>query len=268
MKVYKALVAVALVMALAGCADLDNGDKVEDSGGTKDTAASSTTLTKDNFAEVIAAAQKRAKTSHVTMAVSGSGQEIKAEGDVVTGDTPAESAMTMTMDLRAAAGGQVTEMRLVEEVFYMRMGEMIDNKFAKIDLNDESDPLARQYGDMMNQIDPSKNMEMIRDAIRSFKEKGDAIDIDGVLAQPYELVVDTAKFGDIAGGGGTAGVPDEIVMTMFIGEDNLPRRVTTEFSGQTIRMDYSKWGESVKIEAPPASDITDKSPLDQMAPAA
>lgn len=271
MKVYKALVAAALVLALAGCGGKSNDDKAGNSGGTKDIkdiAVSTTTLTKDNFAELVAAAQKNAKTSHVVMAIGGSGQEIKAEGDVVSGDTPAEFAMAMTMDLGAVAGGQVMEMRLVDEVFYMGMGALTDNKFAKIDLSDESNPLSKQYGDMMDQIDPSKHMESIKEAVKLFKEKGDAIEIDGIEAQPYELVIDTAKFGDVASGAGTEGVPNEIVMTMFIGTDNLPRRVTTKFASQTIQMDYSKWGEPVTIEAPPASDITDKSPLDQMAPAA
>ena len=268
MKVYKALVAVVLVLALAGCGGKSNGDLAGNSGDTKDIAVSPTSLTKDNFAELVAAAQKKAKTSHVAMTIGSTGQEIKAEGDVVTGDTPAESAMAMTMDLGAAAGGQVMEMRLVKEVFYMRMGALTDNKFAKIDLSDESNPLAKQYGDMMDQIDPTKNMESIKDAVKSFKEKGDAIEIDGVKAQPYELVIDTAKFGDVASDAGTEVVPEEMVMTMFIGEDNLPRRAITKVAGQSIQMDYSKWGEPVTIEAPPAGDITDKSPLDQMAPAA
>jgi len=270
MKVYKALVAAALVIAIAGCADLDTGGKTADSGDTKDTVASSTTLTEDNFAELIGTAQRKAKTSHVAMTIGGTGQNVKAEGDVITGATPAESALSMKLDLGELSGSQAMEVRLVEEVFYLTMGDMADNKFTRIDLNDESNTLAEQYGDMMDQIDPGKSLEMIGDAVKSFKAKGDAMDIDGIHAQPFQLVIDSAKLGEIGGGasgGDTAVVPKEITMTMFMGEDNLPRRVMTEFSGFTMQMDYSKWGEPVKIEAPSAGEITNKSPLDQLAPA-
>ena len=270
MKVYKAFVAAALVIALAGCADKDTDGKAADSGGTRDTAASSTTLAEDNFAELIGTAQQKAKTSHVAMTIGGTGQNVRAEGDVITGATAAESALSVKLDLGELSGGQEMEMRLVEEVFYLSVGDMTDNKFTRIDLNDASNPLAKQYGDMMDQVDPGKSMEMIGDAVKSFKAKGDAIDIDGIQARPFQLILDTAKLSEIAGGvsgGDTAVVPKEITMTMFMGEDNLPRRVMTEFSGFTMQMDYSKWGEPVKIEAPSAGEITDKSPLDQLAPA-
>jgi hypothetical protein len=45
---------------------------------------------------------------------------------------------------------------------------------------------------------------------------------------------------------------------MFVGPDNLPRRMVTELAGAETTIDYSKWGEPVDIKAPPAKDVSDQ----------
>lgn len=261
MKIPKALAMGALVLALAGCSGAG-------SGGVDTGDAAGVELTKTNFTETLAEAQQEVKTTHVTMSIEGAGQALQAEGDIIAGDSVAESAMQLTMDLGEAAGGQALEMRLVDEVFYLSMGEATGNKFAKIDLTDDSNPFAQQYGDLLEQIDPSKSVEQFEGAVKSFEKKGDPIELDGVDAQPYEIIVDTAAIAESSGQSADQFPAAEFPLTMYIGEDNLPRRVVTEFGEAKMQMDYTNWGQDIEIEAPAAEEVTEESPFDQLAPPA
>ena len=254
------LAVAAASLVLTGCGSKEDAKKP--SGDKTTVAASSgTDLTKANFISTVTAAQQKAKTSHVTMDMSAASQKINATGDVEVGATVADTKVSMKMDLGSLGGGSM-EMRLVDKTFYINMGAISNNKFAKLDLTDKSNPLTAQYGGLLDQLDPSKQLEQLKGAVRSVEKKGAAITLDGVKAQPYEMTVDTTKLKDLKGAG--AQVPDTITYTMFIGPDNLPRRFTFDLMGSKATMDYSKWGESVDIKQPAKDQITDSSFLDQL----
>ncbi|AXT83954.1 hypothetical protein C6I20_01285 [Aeromicrobium sp. A1-2] len=245
-------------LSLSACGDKD--DKA--AGTSADPKASSANTSKDltqaSFMSVVTAAQSKARTSHVSMDVGFGGQSIKAEGDVEIGASAADTAMSMTMDMGSAVGNM--ELRLVDQVFYLNFGPMTQNKFAKIDLTDDSNAAGQQYGQLLDQMDPSKQLEAFNEAMTSFEKKGSPKKIDGVDAQPYELVLDTAKIASVAElpGGAADSMPKTLTYTMFLGPDNLPRRMSTEVSGSAITVDYSKWGETVEIKAPSAAEISDQ----------
>ena len=261
---WSALVALLLAagLVLSGCGGGDDPAAEGDKGAVGEKA--DTELTKENFFTELTKAQQEAGTSHLTMDLGVAGQSISAEGDVAVGKTPADSAMQLTMDL-GSQGGQA-EMRLVDKVFYLNFGPLTDNKFATLDLTDESNPATKQFGDILDNVDPAKQLEQLKDAVTSFEKKGAAKEIDGVQAQPYEVVVDGSKVSAAAGleGQGAQGVPETLTYTMFIGPDNLPRRIATDIAGTSMTLDYSKWGEDVEVEAPAKSEITDKDPFAQM----
>lgn len=249
-----AVVAVLIGLFLAGCGSKDSaGDKTD----TKPSKSEDVALTSANFSQVLADAQTKAKSSHVEMTIGMGGQSIKAEGDVAVGANPADSAMTMTMDMGSS---MKLDMRLVDQVLYMNMGEMTGSKYLKIDLTDESNPLAKQYGEIMNQMDPAKQIDELKAAVTSFEKKGEPQTIDGVKAQPYRLEVDTSKMTALKDLPEAAAgqIPDKIAYTMFIGPDQLLRRMEFDLAGSKSTMDYSKWGEPVDIKAPAASEISDK----------
>lgn len=263
---WRALGALALTatLVLSGC-----GDKKDDSakGSDSSTGDSSSVgkdagsdLTKDTFFTEVSKAQKKAGSSHVVMTTSLAGQDITAEGDMLVGDTAAETAMSMTMKL----GSQGTmELRLVKNVIYLNFGPVTENKFAKVDLNDKSNPLTQQYGSLVENFDPAAQVDAYKDAVKSVTKKGDTQKIDGVETTPYVVVIDTSK---VAGSSADAAkLPDDLTLTMYLGEDNLPRKVESSItaSGTSVKtsMLYSKWGEKVDVKAPPASEVTDKNPL-------
>ena len=262
------LAVAAVSLMLTGCGDKDTA--------TKDTAGSAevgkqadTALTTDNFIAEITEAQTKAKSSHVDMKIDAGGQKVAAAGEVEVGSTAAETKAALKMDLGSTGS---FEMRLISQNFYINLGPLTDNKYSKVDLTDKSNPISAQYSEIIDGLDPARQIEVFKDAMTSVKSKGKAVELDGVEAQPYEIVLDTSKIPSIAKLGAEAGgsVPKEIVYTMFVGPDNLPRRLVTDVVGSGVTVDYSKWGEPVDIKAPPKSEISDKDLLEQMgqAPAA
>lgn len=259
-----AATALAAALVLGACGSDGGSEKSSDasaSAAAKD--AEPAALTKDDFAERIADAQVEAGTSHMTMTVDAAGQKITGEGDVRVSDDPAETAVSMTMDTGETGA---MDLVLVDQVMYMRLGELTSGKYVKIDLTDESNPIGKQYGSLVDQLDPSAQVKQLDEAISGFEASGEPEQIDGVLAQPYEVTVDTAKLQEAAGqsaGQGAAGVPDTIEYTMWIGPDDLIRRMTTTSAG-TVTVDYSKWGDDLDIAAPKASEVTDQDPFASM----
>jgi hypothetical protein len=266
---WTAVTALVLVagVSLSACGDKDDDKGSGDSSSVG--SSSGATLTKDNIFTELSKAQRKASTSHVDMNVEVGSQKIKAKGDVKVGSSADDTAMTMTMETGQSGVGSV-EMRLVGKVFYLNFGALTQNKFAKIDLTDKNNPIGKQYGDLLDNIDPSKQLEQLEGSVKSFEKKGSPKELDGVKAQPYELTVDTSKIEAYKAAGASAKLPKTLTYTMYVGPDNLLRRLISELpdiSGAgptTLTIDYSKWGEDVSIEKPKASDVTDKDPFSQL----
>lgn len=258
-RLKKTIASLAVVatagLGLAACGGDDSSSGSEKTSTDSVGKEADTELTQDNFFTELAKAQQEAGSSHVDMAFGVSGQEIEATGDVVVGESAEDTAMQMKMTMGSM--GQI-EMRLVDNVMYMNLGPASDNKFAKIDLSDKDNPLGQQYGGLLDNIDPSKQLETVQDAVTGFEQKGGAEEIDGVEATPYVVTVDPKKITEgLEGMSGGAQVPDAITYTMFVGPDNLPRRVVTDVAGTKMTMNYTKWGEDVSVEAPAKDEISD-----------
>lgn len=254
-RLYLVLAVAAMSLMLTGCGNNDLAGKA--------TAVTGTQLTSANFISEITAAQSKAETSHIDMSIGASGQKISAVGDIEVGSSAVGTKAAIKLDMGSTGMGSL-EMRLIDKAFYLNLGPMSQNKFAKIDLTDTSNPISAEYGKILDQLDPSNQLEQFKAAMSSIKKKGDTIKLDGVKAQPYEIILDTSKLSGISALGQGATIPKEVTATMFVGPDNLPRRLTTDVAGSSVTMNYSKWGEAVDIKAPPADQITDKNPLKQL----
>lgn len=269
LKKWTAASAVVLVGAfgLTAC-----GSDEADGGGDTSVVGeeADTELTQENFFQEITAAQLEAGTSHVVMQVGAEGQEFSAEGDIISGETAEDTAMAMTMDLGQSAG-QV-EMRLVDNVFYMNFGPMTQNKFAEIDLEDENNPLGQQFGSIVDNVDPAQQLEQLEGSVTGFEQNGDAIELDGVQATPYEVTVDSSALTEGMGAAAEdlpeGSLPEEITYSMFVGPDNLIRRMVIDVAGTATQLDFTKWGEDVTIEKPADDEISDEDPFGQLGGAA
>lgn len=261
MKARTALAAVstAALLSLTACG---SAEKATSGGGDDGVgSASAVALSSDNFVSTITKAQADAETSHIELTVDSAGQKVEASGDIDVDEDPQETKMAMKMTL---PGMGQADMRLVDEVLYLNLGPLSENKFAKVDLNDPRNPLGKSFDGLVDQLDPSKSVQNLEGAITSMKKDGPPEQIDGVKTQPYSVVVDTAKAKDLAGAGaaGSASqIPKELTFKFWVGEDNLPRKLTSQVGGADIEATFTKWGDDVEIEAPAAGEITQKSPL-------
>ncbi|MGZ5414712.1 MAG: hypothetical protein ACXWDC_06425 [Aeromicrobium sp.] len=249
------LAVAAASLILTGCGDTGTAIKTAAGSAELDKQAG-TVLTADDFVAEITAAMAKAKSSHVDMKIDSFGQKMEAAGDVEVGKTAAEAKAALTMDVVSTNS---FEMRLIDQNLYINLGQMTDNKYSKLDLTDKSNPIGEQYGRIIDGLDPAKQIELFKDAMTSFNAKGKVIELDGVKSQPYEITLDLSAIPSIAEHGDESGgsMPKKVVFTMFVGPDNLPRRLTTDVAGSGVTVDYSKWGEPVDIEAPPESEIGD-----------
>ncbi len=263
LKQLTAVSAIVLVASVSLVACSDKADPKADGVGE----SSGDTLTKDNFFDEVSAAQTKAGTTHIAMALEVAGQAIKADGDLSVGENATDTAMAMTMESGQAGLGSL-EMRLIDQTFYLNFGPMTSNKFAKVDLTDESNPIGKQYADIIGNIDPSQQFKEFEGAVKTFEKKGKVIELDGVKAQPYVIVVDSSKLP--AAKDASESLPKDLEYTTYIGPDNLPRRVLTDLpgvaggGGSTMTINYTKWGEKVSIAKPKASEITEKDFFSQL----
>lgn len=254
-----------LVLGVAACSSDDARTGASASAASSSpSVAEPADATHAAFFQKIADAQTDVRTSHVSMRISAGSVAITADGDIQIGDTPADTSMSMTMDM-GAAGPSELSMVLLDNVMYINLGERTGGKYGAVDLTDTSNPLGSQFATITDQLDPSKQLSGFKDALTSLEEKGEPVTIDGVEAQPYELTLDTAAMTGLPGtaGGSASGLPESLTYTMYIGPDNLLRRVTADVAGSAIQADYSKWGEPVEVEAPAADEIS-QTALDQL----
>ena len=148
-----------------------------------------TALTKDDFAERITAAQLQAGMVHVS-------QTIETDGATTT----TEGAMTVTADIGSARVAMTSsgptgsnEVRIVDGVMYMNLGELSQNMFMVIDGSDSA------------LMDPTEIMRLLDEAAVSYQ--GVLTKADKINAYELEAVALASEVGlQLPGGGVQHGV--------------------------------------------------------------
>ena len=220
--------------------------------GQKPEAEAGTPLTLANFSTETTAAQGAATTFHMQGTMTRDGKTVTVDGSASTGATPTDLRMSMKMTLPDFGESEV---RQVGTTLYFNVGERSQGKLIAIDLADTTNPLSAVIGETISSSDPSQFSDLPADAIVSFDVAGPAETMDGVQATPYTLVLDTAALA-AATGADAAGLPAQTEYRLWIGSDNLPRKLAFDAAGTTMDMTFSAWGQPVAIEAPPADQIT------------
>lgn len=248
-----------LLAATGACAGTESGSGSVDTAKAAETTAAVDTsgeLTKDNFVERLSAAQLKAGSSHMEMTMSLGATEAVVSGDMLVSEKPEDVKAAMTMDM----GQMKMDIRMIGTVMYMNMGQLSGGKFFKLDLNDSDNPLTQQYGSMTEQLDPSEQLEKFRAGLVEFDHQGDGGTVDGVETSKIRLVLDTKKTLDLSGEDADnlgAKMPETLEYTLFVGEDDLMRKMEIDLGGMPSTIEWSKWGEPVEVEAPAESEITD-----------
>ncbi|MBA2560961.1 MAG: LppX_LprAFG lipoprotein [Propionibacteriales bacterium] len=245
-------IAAAMVVSLSACAS-DNSS-TEHPGS--DTKAADATLTKANFSQTVAAAQKEVESAHMVATIEAAGSSGAISGDF----TGFSDIASMSMDMQLKLAGKQIQMRLVDKTLYLSGAGISSDKskpWVKIDLNDPNNPLAS----LMDTANPQSFTSYLQ-AVETLDDKGTET-VDGVQAHHYVLTVDTAKAlaanpalkgQDMS----KLGLPAEITTDVWLNDDDLPVKMSVPLGKvASFEAHFSKYGEPVSVEAPPADQVGD-----------
>ena len=241
-------------LALTGCSSPAAPDAEAPAKKEQPAETGAGEFTQENFAERISKAQLEAGSAHVSMSTAGT---VTSEGDMQLSDDPSKVSMSMTMQLPT---GQA-ETRIVEGVMFMNLGEISQNKFVDLSQSAMKDQLAGS----IDQMNPEMQLKSFAAAIESFKAEPGTEQIDGVDVTKVSLTLNTEKLlsanpltqaqaSELA-----ALVGSSLEYVMYVGTDDLPRRISIPAMGPSAAMDmnYSAWGEPVTVGAPAADQVID-----------
>ncbi|OUZ10545.1 hypothetical protein BHE97_07250 [Aeromicrobium sp. PE09-221] len=212
-------------------------------------------LTQENFVQEVKAALVEAGTVELTWTNSIGDQEIAVEGRMVIAEDAGDRAAALTMDLPGPGGPGASQLdlRLVDEVVYVNLGQATDDDFYRVEVNGDSAQDAEDFIAMLDQADPVHQLEILRDAVTGFSEDGDGGEIDGVSTTRYVLTVDSMAMREAQGldPEGTIELPRNVDYVFSIGPDLLPRRMEVEIpSAGASTMEWRRWGQDAVIETP------------------
>jgi hypothetical protein len=190
----------------------------------------------------------------MTMHMDAGGQVLHADGEVDYTTDPPQMAMTMESP---AVAGQSIEMRLVDGVLYMNMGQMTGNKFVSYDLSDAAN-LPPGMDQLTSTMDPLAAFDSFEDGLESVVFKGDE-DVDGEQLGHYEMKLDTSKVKQLQQLPTQAQMPEEIVYDVWLDDQNRMRKMNMDLDTGSapveMEIELFDWDEPVDIAAPPAGEI-------------
>ena len=255
--------AVLAGLALAGCGAKEQAASNSDGGPG---AVNSLQL----LAEKLGANSSTKQSAHMAMSMEVAGQSVKADGDMKLGSSPA-------MDLRYELPGiGEARMILVDDAFYFELPKQAQKNgkpWVKLD-PDGNDPLSKSLGAALKETkknsDPAQMIKQLEGAGEITATKQETL--EGKQTTHYSVTVDIRKYAskadpdlkallDKAVEAGVTTYPVEV----WVDKENLPVRVTlaTPFTNpQTqkqdsvkMQLDYTDWGKSVTVTAPPADQV-------------
>jgi lipoprotein LprG len=253
--------AVAGVLVLSGCggdADKDSADATAPTSGST-TAGTETTpapgsgdapaqgsVDVADFVEDLREGAEKSDSSHAKITIKVAGQTMVTEGDFDNNEGDPVARMSMEIP-----GAGPAEIRLVDDTFYMNMGQMTGGKFATLDIDDLPPETARS----LEAMDPGAQIDQYAKAITAVDFVGEEKH-SGVDTEHYRVTMDAAKLDGLPGGGA---LPKTVVMELFLDDENRLRgmAMSMKVQGQAMTMEstFSDFGKDVNVEAPPKSEI-------------
>ena len=253
--------ALATALGLSACSSAPTATESAPTAqeGNAQSPASSGLLTAEDFAERISAAQLAAGTADFDTEIAVQGQTISAHGQMALSDNADEVRVAMVMEMPGAGS---IEMRIVGDLVYLGMGELTDGKFIEIDpavagAGEDFGSLADQFTSQQTSFDA------YAEALSDFSVSDQTETLDGVETHVYTLVLDTTKMAELEGVDlgdfEDAGFGDTLEYRLYVGDDDLPRRMVTQTPAGDMVMNFSNWGAASTVEAPGADEIIDGS---------
>lgn len=236
--------AIAFCLALTGC-------------GSSDSATGSTTdkepLTQSNFAKRMNKALVSAGSAQITQDRKLAQQDVTVEGELQVAKKPQETRVKITGE----AMGSGFDIRKIGDAMYSKLTLFTRDRFAQQSWSDEPEGIIVPFWNMLNAANASHLVSDFKHATLDFEKSGTKKKMDGVSAQPYTVTVDTSKVTAIAESERSL-MPDKIEYTVYIGSDDLPRKVELKQGSTNITTEFAQWGSSVEVDQPEKSQLSDR----------
>ncbi|GAA3815522.1 LppX_LprAFG lipoprotein [Cellulomonas soli] len=261
MRARRAITALTIpVVALLGLSACQSDDAAAPASSASEGATAAATedsgsavLSAEDFVARTTAAITAAGSVQMAVTTTDATQSMQVNADLVFGGDAQKLRMTMDVE------GVATEIRIVDGIQYVSLGEMTGGKFVAVDPASGTDPFGGAFDALIGEMDPTGGIADLEGAIRSIAPEGDPVELDGVQAQPYRLELDTAALqAAMAADGSTAEtMPAEMSVVYWIGvDDDLIRKMSIDQDGSVVEMLYSGWGSDLTVVAPTAEEIT------------
>lgn len=222
--------------------------------------ASLTELSVDDFYPSVMAAMREVETFTFETVSGAAGQEQTMTGQARFSDAGMEMKASST-------GAQAMELILLGKAMYMKSpGLGTGDKWIKIDLGDPDS--------LFGMIGKATDPEVMFKAMESPKrlELVGTEDVDGVTTNHYRITMDPRQYLEAMEFPAAMAdmLPKELVTEMWVDGDSLPRKFTQTIevpaagggapTATTTEGTYSDFGSDVRIEAPPADQVTEDFP--------
>ncbi|WP_253867621.1 hypothetical protein [Promicromonospora umidemergens] len=232
----------------------------------KTTEAKTAEMTQATFVERVGGAQESATTMHIESSYSGALAEAAGlAGATIPMDVDASDPESPRMSTSMDVQDKGLSMIVVDDTYYISVGEATDGKYVKATEKElMSDPAMSSLQSMSEVPNPRAQLEGFKDGIVSFEASGTDT-VNGTEVDLYTLVLDPAK----VTGPQVEQLDPEMVDAMgemtavyALDKSDRPARVavTMTVDGQELisTAEFSRWGEDLAIEAPPADQIVQR----------
>lgn len=265
MRARRAITALTIpLMALIGLTACQSGDGSTPADASAPAAAevvpAAELVTAHDLDARMRAASQTAGSGRLVMTMSGEGLDMTSQSEFVL------DGQTIAMHQAIDMAGETIEIVIVDGLVYMNMGEASGGLFVVLDPATDGDLLGGSLDALTGQVDPGAMFAGSEDLLVSFEPDGDPIELDGVQAQPYVAVIDTAKALETSSALLPAGVdsaevaaamPAELTYHLWLGvDDDLLRKLTFDAMGISTEALYTGWGSDIQISAPPVDQVT------------
>ncbi|HYO39974.1 MAG TPA: LppX_LprAFG lipoprotein [Nocardioidaceae bacterium] len=245
--------------SLAACSEapVPGGSAASGTAASSPSASGSAVgrLDKTSLVPALTASQKKAGSAHVSITMSGA-MSLSGEGDVSYRE--GDPQMQMTMKVAQLGAGRIS-LRYVDGIVYLGIPRLTPpGTFLRVDPDDAGSPLGRSLGRLSEQLDPMRSMAGLQAAVREVRYAGPAT-VDGVATDHYVMTVDTDAALEAMKHKAPAGMPARLRYHLWLDDRDLLRRMRFDVAGQKTVVDMSRWGEQVRVQAPPPGKIA-KSP--------
>lgn len=258
-KLLVAATVPVLALGVTACGDQTTDEAASADEAAADLPAEGEEVDVDDFVADMKEGVQSATTAKTSMTMSFGGSSMEAKGDLDYTAEPPSMAMTMTSQ---GASMDEMELRMLDGIMYMNMGQMSQDKFVRFDLSDKAS-LPPGMAGLEEQMDPLAAFDEFGPALKSVTFEGTE-DVDGEDLNHFTLQVDTSKIASLKSVPASAGMPPEVEYDVWFDGEYLMRQMEVSMDMSTpvdIEAKMYDWGEPVQIEAPPKDEVVDGSKM-------